>query len=72
MIKIELYKRGKGVLKTFPSLSDSSEAKAFIKNYCESNNIEVVAIETCDNSYWNYLSDGTEIDYSIEYSRKRE
>ena len=65
MIKIELYKRGKGVLKTFPSLN-ISDVKAFIKNYCESNNVEVVAIETCDNSYWNYLSDGTEIDYSIE------
>ena len=66
MIKIELYKRGKGVLKTFPSLSDTFDAKAFIKNYCESNNIEVVAIEHCGDSYWNYLSDGTEIDYSIE------
>lgn len=34
--------------------------------------ITKVMIETCDNSYWNYLSDGTEINYSIEYSRKRE
>ena len=66
MIKIELYKRGKGVLKTFPSLDSISEVKAFIENYCKDNNVKVVAKEKCGESYWNYLSDGSEIDYTIE------
>ena len=65
MIQIDLYKRGEGVLKTFPPLNSVFEAESFIKNYCKDNNVKVVSKEKCDTSYWNYLSDGTEIDYTI-------
>ena len=52
-----------GILEKFPPLINVSGVKAFIKNYCNNNN--VVAIEHCSDSYWNYLSNDTEIDYTI-------
>jgi hypothetical protein len=65
MIQIDLYKKGKGILEKFPPLINISDVKAFIKNYCNNNNVEVVAIEHCGDSCWNYLSNDTEIDYTI-------
>ena len=37
-----------------------------MKKYCEENSLQIVAKERCADSYWNYLSNGTEFDYSIE------
>lgn len=65
-LKPVLRERGE-VLLLLNRIAASSlfDVKAFIKNYCNNNNVEVVAIEHCDDSYWNYLSNDTEIDYTI-------
>lgn len=65
MILMELYSKEKGTLKKFPSVNTVSEARAFIGQYCKDNGVKVIATERCDTSYWNYLSDKTEIDYTI-------
>ena len=45
-----------------------AEAEQALKKYCEENNISVIAKEKCGDSYWNYLSNGIEFDYTIENS----
>ena len=42
------------------------EAEQALKKYCEENGLQIVAKERCADSYWNYLSNGTEFDYTIE------
>ena len=63
---MDLYKRGVGVIKKFPPVENTFEAEQVLKKYCEDNDLQVVVKEKCGNSYWNYLSDGTEFDYTIE------
>ena len=63
MILIDLYKKGKGVIKTFNPVDTEKEAEDFIESYCKENNVTVTAREHFDGAHWNYLSDGTEIDY---------
>lgn len=63
---MDLYKKGVGVINTFPPVSTINEAEQTLQKYCQENNIHVVAKEKCGDSYWNYLSDGTEFDYSKE------
>lgn len=64
-VTMDLYKRGEGVLNTFPDVKTEDEAKEFISNYCKEHSIKLVAREWCGDEHWNYLSDGTEIDYCI-------
>jgi len=66
MILMDLYQRGKGILETFPSVNTEKEAEEFISKYCEDHNVYVTARERCGDSHWNYLNDGTEIDYCKE------
>lgn len=66
MIVMDVYKKGEGVIKKFSPVENTFEAEQALKKYCEDNNLQVVAKEKCDDSYWNYLSDGTEFDYTIE------
>jgi hypothetical protein len=66
MILMGIYKRGEGTIKKFPPVNTISEAKQALEKYCLDNNVRVVARERFDTSYWNYLSDGTEFDYTIE------
>ena len=54
------------VIEKFPSVNTLEEAEQSLKKYCEENNLQIVAKERCDTSYWNYLSNGTEFDYTIE------
>jgi hypothetical protein len=63
---MDVYKKGEGVIKKFPPVENIFEAEQALKKYCEDNNLQVVAKEKCGDSYWNYLSDGTEFDYTIE------
>lgn len=65
-ILIDLYKKGVGVIKTFPSVNSIKEAEDFVESYCKENNVTVTAREHCGETHWNYLSDGTEIDYCID------
>lgn len=65
-VYIDHYKRGQGVIETFDTLSSKEEAEKFVKEWCEKNNHRIVAKEYCGNDYWNYLEDGSEIDFSIE------
>jgi hypothetical protein len=66
MILMGIYKRGEGTIKKFSPVNTISEAKQVLEKYCLDNNVRVVARERFDTSYWNYLSDGTEFDYTIE------
>ena len=66
MVKIDLYKKGVGVIQKFPDVPTLKEAEDFIESYCQEHDIHVVAREHCDTAYWNYLSNGTEIDYCSE------
>ena len=66
MILMDLYKRGIGIIEKFAPINNESEAKEFISNYCKEHNVSVVAIEKCGDARWNYLSDGSEIDYCWE------
>ena len=54
------------VIEKFPSVDSITEAEQALQRYCEKNNLQIVAKERCGDSYWNYLSDGTEFDYTIE------
>lgn len=66
MILMDLYKRGVGTIKKFQPVETIFEAEQALEKYCQDNNLHVIAKEKCGDSYWNYLSDGTEFDYSIE------
>lgn len=66
MVLMDVYKRGEGVLKKFQPVNNFAEAEQVLEKYCQENNIQVIAREKCGDSYWNYLSDGTEFDYSAE------
>ena len=47
-------------------IEEAKAANKSIRKYCEENGLQIVAKERCADSYWNYLSNGTEFDYSIE------
>lgn len=66
MVTMDIYKKGVGTIKKFPPVNDVSEAEQALKKYCLDNNVRVIAREKCGDSFWNYLSDGTEFDYTIE------
>ena len=66
MIVMDLYKRGSGIIKKFPNVNTIEQAEQFINNYCSEYNVYIVAKEHCGDAHWNYLSDGTEIDYCFE------
>lgn len=67
MIIIDVYSRTEcKVIKKLPSVNTVVEAEQALKQYCQDNNVHVVAREHCGDSYWNYLSDKTEFDYSLE------
>lgn len=66
MIIMDVYKKGVGVIKKFQPVNTFSEAEQALEKYCKNNNLRVVAKEKCGNSRWNYLSDGTEFDYTLE------
>ena len=66
MILIDVYKKGVGVIKKFQPVNTFSEAEQALKKYCQDNNLRVIAKEKCGDSRWNYLSDGTEFDYTLE------
>lgn len=66
MIIIDIYNRTEcKVVKKLPSVNTIIEAEQALKKYCQDNNIHVVARESCGDSYWNYLSDKTEFDYTL-------
>lgn len=66
MIIMDIYKKGIGVIKKLQPVNTISEAEKTLEKYCQDNNLRVIAKEKCGDSYWNYLSDGTEFDYSYE------
>lgn len=66
MIIMDVYKRGIGVIKKFQPVNTFSEAEQVLEKYCQENNLQVVAREKCGDSRWNYLSDGSEFDYTLE------
>lgn len=66
-VVIDHYKRGMGVLQEFPNVNTETDAKAFIEKWCQENGHHIVAREWCGDSHWNYLEDGSEIDYTIHY-----
>jgi len=66
VVYIDHYKRGQGVIQKFDKLHSKKEAEEFVQKWCADNNHQIVAKEWCDTSYWNYLEDGSEIDFTIE------
>lgn len=65
-ILIDVYSPKEGVIEKFPSVHTLEEAEQALKKYCEENGLQIVAKERCGDSYWNYLSNGTKFDYTIE------
>lgn len=65
-VLIDIYSPKEGVIEKFPSVNTITEAEQMLKKYCEENGLQIVAKERCGDSYWNYLSNGTEFDYTIE------
>lgn len=64
---MDIYSRKEcKVIKKLPSVNTFAEAEQALKKYLEENDIYVVAKEKCGDSYWNYLSNGTEFDYTLE------
>ena len=61
---MDVYKRGIGIIKKFQPVNTVFEAEQALENYCLENNVQVIAKEKFGDSHWNYLSDGTEFDYS--------
>lgn len=67
MIVMDIYSRKEcKVIKKLPSVNTFAEAEQALKKYCEENDVYVIAKEKCGDSYWNYLSNGTEFDYTLE------
>ena len=56
------------VIEKFPAVDSITEAKQALQRYCKENDLQIVAKERCGDSYWNYLSNGTEFDYTVELS----
>ena len=54
------------VIEKFPPVNTLEEAEQTLKKYCGENGLQIIAKERCGNSYWNYLSNGTEFDYTME------
>ena len=72
MIVMDVYSRKEcKVIKNFQPVNTLAEAEQALKKYCEENNISVIAKEKCGDSYWNYLSNDTEFDYTIENSEEQ-
>lgn len=68
-IFMDVYSRKEvKVIEKFPPVNTLEEAEQALKKYCEENGLQIVAKERCGDSYWNYLSNGTEFDYTIELS----
>lgn len=64
---MDVYSRKEGkVIEKFPPVNTLEEAEQALKKYCEENSLQIVAKERCGDSYWNYLSNGTEFDYTME------
>ena len=64
---MDVYSRKEGkVIEKFPPVNTLEEAKQALKKYCEENGLQIVARERWGDSYWNYLSNGTEFDYTLE------
>ena len=64
---MDVYSRKEGkVIEKFPPVNTLGEAKQALKKYCEENGLQIVAKERWGDSYWNYLSNGTEFDYTLE------
>ena len=64
---MDIYSRKEcKVIKKLPSVNTFAEAEQALKKYLEENDVYVVAKEKCGDSYWNYLSNGTEFDYTLE------
>ncbi len=62
---MDVYSRKVGIIKKFPPVDTIQEAEQALEQYCQQNNLSVIAKEKCGDAYWNYLSDGTEFDYCI-------
>ena len=65
-VLMDVYSPKEGIIERFPSVRTLEEAEQALKKYCEENGLQIVAKERCADSYWNYLSNGTEFDYTIE------
>lgn len=66
MVVMDVYKKGVGVIEKFQPVNTIAEAEQVLGKYCQENNLTVIAKEKCGDSRWNYLSNGTEFDYTIE------
>lgn len=67
MVVMDIYSRKEcKVIKKFQPVNTLIEAEEALNKYCDKNKVSVIAKERCCNSYWNYLSDGTEFDYTVE------
>ena len=66
IIYLDHYLRGKGVIEKFDTFSSLDDLKVFMNNWLKEHNLTIVSKEYVDNSYWNYLNDGSELDYTIE------
>ena len=68
-VLMDVYSRKEcKVIEKLPSVRTLEEAEQALQRYCEENNLQIVAKERCGDSYWNYLSNGTEFDYTVELS----
>lgn len=64
---MDVYSRKEGkVIEKFSPVNTLEEAEQALKKYCEENGLQIVAKERCGDSCWNYLSNGTEFDYTME------
>ena len=67
MVVMDIYSRKEcKVIKKFQPVNTLIEAEEALNEYCDKNKVSVIAKERCGDSYWNYLSDGTEFDYTVE------
>ena len=64
---MDVYSRKEGkVIEKFPPVNTLEEAEQALQRYCKENDLQIVARERCADSCWNYLSNGTEFDYTLE------
>ncbi len=65
-VLMDVYSRKEcKIIKKLPSVNSITEAEQALQAYCKENGLQIVAIERCDDSCWNYLSNGTEFDYAV-------